>query len=346
MPPAVPPPAAPAAHVVAPPAVRSRVSWLDAFGIAVLAGTAAGWCGRWHWLCDLASHFRWYWLLLALAGLVASSRWRRPVAATCLALAAVGNAREMLPYWMPSVAMPTASAEGPLGDRGLVVISMNVHRLNDDTAPAVAYLRDRRPDLVAVLEVDSLWADALDRLDDLFPYRLIRARPDNFGIAVLSRWPLVDSEVATFSDTGFPSIVTTVRGQAGDFRFIATHPYPPFDAQATEALGEHLAGVADAALAAPLPCIVAGDLNATPWSLPFRTLLARAGLRDTALGHGVQATWNCRLPAPRIPIDHILVDQEIAVVRRRIGPDVGSDHLPVEAELILPRSRPPEADRP
>jgi endonuclease/exonuclease/phosphatase (EEP) superfamily protein YafD len=334
---AVPPPAASAPEAVArPTAAGFAGAWLDAFGIAVLAGTAAGWCGRWHWLCDLASHFRWYWLLLAVAGLVACARWRRPVAAACLALAAVGNAREMLPYWLPSPPPPAKAAAVPVGDRGLIVISMNVHRLNDDTGPAVAYLRDRQPDLVAVLEVDALWAEALDALDDLFPHRVIRARPDNFGIAVLSRWPLVDPRIATFSDTGFPSIVTTVRGRAGDFRFIATHPYPPFDARAAEALGKHLAGVADAALASPLPCIVAGDLNATPWSLPFRTLLARTGLRDTAVGHGVQATWNCRLPLPRIPIDHILAAEETVVVRRRIGPDVGSDHYPVEAELILP----------
>lgn len=334
---------APAAAAVADrAAARPAISWLDAFGVAVLAGTVAGWCGRWFWLCDLASHFRSSWLLLAVAGLLACGRWRRPLAATFLALAAVGNVWEMLPYWLPSVAMPTAAADGVAGDRRLCVISMNVHRLNDDTKPAVAYLRDRRPDVVAVLEVDPLWGEALEALDDLFPYRVIRTRPDNFGIAVLSRLPLVDSEVAIFSNTGFPSIVTTVRGRTGDFRFIATHPYPPFNARATEALGAHLNGVADAALASPLPCIVAGDFNATPWSHPFRTLVARTGLRDTALGHGVQATWNCRLPTPRIPIDHILAAEEIVVVRREVGPDIGSDHFPVEAELILPV----KADRP
>jgi endonuclease/exonuclease/phosphatase (EEP) superfamily protein YafD len=319
-----------------PPPGRPKLSWLNAYGAAVLLGTAAGWCGRWWWLCDLASHFRSYWLLLALGGLVACGRWRRPMAAACLALAAVGNAREMLPYWLPSTALSTAAPAGMARDRSLFVISMNVHRLNDDTAPAIAYLRERRPDLVAVLEVDPLWAEALDTLEDLFPNRVIRPRPDNFGIAVLSRWPLIEPQVALFSDTGYPSIVTTVRADGGDFRFIATHPFPPFDAQATKSLGTHLAGVADAALASPLPCIVAGDFNATPWSHPFRTLLARTGLRDTALGRGVQATWHAHLPAPRIPIDHILAAKETLVVRREVGPDIGSDHYPVEAELILP----------
>jgi endonuclease/exonuclease/phosphatase (EEP) superfamily protein YafD len=50
----------------------------------------------------------------------------------------------------------------------------------------------------------------------------------------------------------------------------------------------------------------------------------------------VQPTWSARLPFGRIPIDHIFAPPDATVVRREIGPDVGSDHFPVEAELILP----------
>ena len=161
---------------------------------------------------------------------------------------------------------------------------------------------------------------------------------------MLSRWPLVDPQVVAFSETGFPSIIATVRRESGDFRFIATHPYPPFNGRATEALLVHLAGVAEAVESSPLPCIVAGDLNATPWSRPFRELLARSGLVDTAVGHGVQPTWHAHLPAPRIPIDHVLVPPAAVVLRREVGPDIGSDHFPVEAELILPAA--PASPRP
>jgi len=201
----------------------------------------------------------------------------------------------------------------------------------------MAYLRDRRPDVVAVLEVDADWATALDGLADVFPHRVIRPRTDNFGIALLSRWPLDDVEVVAFTDTGFPSIVATVRRPAGDFRFIATHPYPPFNARSTDQLVTHLGGVAAAAVASSLPCLVAGDFNATPWSRPFRRLVATSGLVDSALGRGVQATWHAHLPAPRIPIDHVLVPPEATVLRREVGPDIGSDHFPIEAEIVLPK---------
>jgi endonuclease/exonuclease/phosphatase family metal-dependent hydrolase len=39
---------------------------------------------------------------------------------------------------------------------------------------------------------------------------------------------------------------------------------------------------------------------------------------------------------PRIPIDHVVVSPEVRVTDRRVGPDVGSDHLPVEATLAIP----------
>ena len=309
--------------------------WLDVIALGVLFGSLAGWAGSWHWLLDLTTHFRWYWLVLSLGGLAACLRWRRPTAVAYLAIAAMVNARDLLPYWLPkSTAVPAATAAD---ERRVFVVSMNVHRVNDDPTAAVAYLRDRRPDVVAVLEVDADWATALDGLADVFPHRVIRPRTDNFGIALLSRWPLDDVEVVAFTDTGFPSIVATVRRPAGDFRFIATHPFPPFNARCTDQLVAHLDGVAKTAAAATLPCLVAGDFNAAPWSRPFRRLVATSGLVDSALGRGVQATWHAHLPAPRIPIDHVLVPPEATVLRREVGPDIGSDHLPIEAEIVLPK---------
>ena len=135
---------------------------------------------------------------------------------------------------------------------------------------------------------------------------------------------------------GMPSIVATFAGPAGEFTLVATHPVPPKTAALARSRDRQLRAIAEFVAAAPLPCIVAGDLNTTPWSAAFRDLLARGGLRDTALGRGVQGTWHARLPLPRIPIDHVLAPPGTEVLRRAVGPDVGSDHFPVEAELRLP----------
>ncbi|MFM8734382.1 MAG: endonuclease/exonuclease/phosphatase family protein [Pirellulales bacterium] len=316
------------------PRPRSVGRTIDAFAVAVLAATVAGWCGRWHWLLDIASHFRWYWLLAAVAGLAVSIRRPRPAAIACLAAAAVGNARELLPAWLPP---PAAAASAGPAAQGILVVSVNVHRVNDDPTATRAYLRDRRPDAVAVLEVDDTWAASLDGLADDFPHRIIHPRADNFGIAMLSRWPLTDAEVVHLGGTPHPSILATLSHPSGRLRLVATHPMPPWNGHYAALMRDQFDAVAAAVVASDVPCIVMGDLNATPWSHAFRRLTARSGLRDSSLGRGIQPTWNVRLWAPRIPIDHVLVPDEVTVLRRAVGPDVGSDHLPVEAELALPR---------
>ena len=104
-------------------------------------------------------------------------------------------------------------------------------------------------------------------------------------------------------------------------------------------LVRHLHAAGAAVARSPVPCIVVGDFNATPWSAGFRAFAAGSGLRDTALGRGMQPTWNARSLVMRIPIDHIFAPPGTVVVRRVIGPDVGSDHFPVEADLILSPAR-------
>lgn len=313
--------------------------WLSVVAALLLGATVAGSCGAWHWILDLAAHFRAYWLLASAVGLVLSLRRPRSLALVCCVLALVGNAWAMLPFWLPGpTLMPAAvaaeSAAATVPPLSLIVV--NVHRQNPDRSLAVAYLRDRRPDVAVVIEVDAAWLADLSSLDEIYPHRVVEPRDDNFGIAVLSRWPLAETEVVTLGGTPFPNVTATVRFHDRDVRLIATHPYPPFTAAHAAALGNQLGAVADAAADAAAPCIVAGDFNATPWSLPYRTFAARSGLRDTALGRGVQPTWNARRVAPRIPIDHVFASPDLAVLHRAVGPDIGSDHFPIEVTLVLP----------
>jgi endonuclease/exonuclease/phosphatase (EEP) superfamily protein YafD len=317
----------------------SRVVTGAAAGL--LALTVAGHGGAWHWLLDLTSHFRWYWLLAAAIGLVATLRRPLPLARACFGLAAAVNAWAMLPFWMPAVPAGAATEQAAVAapDRGvpLALVTVNVRRRNHDTARCVAYLRDRRPDVAVVIEPDAVWQAALESLADLYPHRAFRNQGDNFGIGVLSRWPLRDPEFVTLGGTPYPNLITRVVHDGGELLLVATHPHAPMTATHSHGLRSQLNAVAARAAAATGPCVVAGDFNATPWSVAYREFVATSGLVDTALGRGLEPTWNARLPAPRIPIDHVFVSQDVRVTRRAVGPDIGSDHFPVEVDLVLPR---------
>jgi endonuclease/exonuclease/phosphatase (EEP) superfamily protein YafD len=40
-----------------------------------------------------------------------------------------------------------------------------------------------------------------------------------------------------------------------------------------------------------------------------------------------------------IPIDHVLISDDVKVDHREVGPDIGSDHRPVRVELMIPSNR-------
>jgi endonuclease/exonuclease/phosphatase (EEP) superfamily protein YafD len=82
--------------------------------------------------------------------------------------------------------------------------------------------------------------------------------------------------------------------------------------------------------------VLLGDLNCTPWSPAFDRLLAAARLRDSGRGRGLHPTWFSAVPFVGLPIDHVLVGPGVGVRGRHVGPDIGSDHRPVIADLVLP----------
>ena len=75
--------------------------------------------------------------------------------------------------------------------------------------------------------------------------------------------------------------------------------------------------------------LLAGDLNATPWSQALRPLTA-AGF--SSLHPAWPPTWRAG-SIFALPIDHAFVTAPLRVQRRRTGPNLGSDHRPLELEV-------------
>ena len=66
--------------------------------------------------------------------------------------------------------------------------------------------------------------------------------------------------------------------------------------------------------------------------------LFKAGWIDTSQGHGAPGTWMKSNPLITIPIDHIMFrpdsNRPIHCRNRWVGPDLGSDHRPVVADIV------------
>jgi endonuclease/exonuclease/phosphatase (EEP) superfamily protein YafD len=175
----------------------------------------------------------------------------------------------------------------------------------------------------------------------LYPHQKIVARQDNFGIALLSNTPWSTVSVETFSPAELPSLQAEFEHEGRSLTFLGTHPLPPGTSRMAADRNEQLREVAKFARRIALDAdgqpaehvVLAGDLNLTEHSPYFRDFLSISGLTDSRQGIGIQASWSARLPLLSLPLDHVLVSRELAVVSRRLGPHLGSDHRPVVVQL-------------
>ncbi len=228
---------------------------------------------------------------------------------------------------------------GPVDGVTVRLLLANVRTHNSEMEGTARAIRELNPDVVVLIEPNRTWFEALRPA--LAGYRGQREVDDagNFGLGVYVRGELRSTVEQLGSP--LPTVVAHVSLDSPDaapFHLIATHPIPPVVEENDRMHSRQMEALARRVNSLGGPVILAGDLNATPWSRPFARLIERSGLRDSRAGFGVHATFpaNAATDLLRIPIDHVLISPGIGVRTRRVERDVGSDHLPVLVELVLP----------
>ncbi len=222
----------------------------------------------------------------------------------------------------------------PANGHPLRVLMLNVHTSSTSFDAVGRLIEDVKPDLVGLVEVDKRWLTSLAPALARFPHRIEQPRDDNFGIALYSSLPM--SGAVEQLGSLLPTIVATIDIAGTTLAVVVTHPIPPVRPESYDLQRTQLAAVATRAHSLGSLAIVVGDLNATPWSRPFRELVDASGLCDSRAGFGLQASFPAGSTLLRIPIDHALVSCAIGVRSRLIERDVGSDHLPVVVDLVVP----------
>ncbi|MBP7275431.1 MAG: endonuclease/exonuclease/phosphatase family protein [Kiritimatiellae bacterium] len=301
---------------------------LTASGAVLVAATVFGFFGRFWWFLDLFSHFRVQYLLgLLVLGVLLFIGHRRRTAAVFL-LAAVANLVPILPLYFGG-----SDGRDEI-EPSLRAMLLNVNTRLGDAGRVKSIIAAQNPDLIVLEEINSRWLSDLAWITNAYPHTLAHPREDNFGIGLFSKLPLDETEVAYVGSSGVPTLLATVRTGASNLRVVATHPLPPGGRVLSRLRNEQLAQLPDY-LQSPLPILLLGDLNVTPWNFHFRRLLARSGLRDSARGFGVQPTWPNGNPFLRIPLDHCLHSADIRIIGRKVGDSVSSDHYPLFVDFAI-----------
>lgn len=297
--------------------------------LVLAVSSLAAWFGAYWWPLDLLANFR----VQMAAGLVVSvillamARWRRTVRVVGLVMAV--NLLVVGWTWLPG---------GPDVTDGdaLRILSFNVLAANERYEDVMAYVDQVDADLVFIHESSLPWEEAADDAD--LGYRIIKTRDDDhiFGTLVMVRGP-AEVESFGFTEREPRSVEVVMTLQSGrEVSVLGIHPVAPVTETASGLRDAQMAFAANWAEERDTPVVVAGDFNSTPWSHAFRRLVAEGDLRDSQRGFGVQPSF----PASsnlvfRIPIDNVLVSDQIEVVDRHLGPALGSDHFPVVVDLLV-----------
>ena len=280
-----------------------------------------------HHALQLFTHFRLQYLLAALSLLVALAALREMRYAAALLLVVIVNAYVLLPWYVGE--RPAAS-----GIETRVLLA-NVHARNENHAKLLALVRDEQPDVLVLLEVTRAWQASLQPLHGDYPHRVIEPRDGSFGIALYSKLPVRSAAAVDSAPLGFPTILATLEVGDDTLQLLATHPMIPLGKTNYEARNRQLDDIVRLLQQMSGPRMLVGDLNTSMWDTNYASLENRTWLRNARRGFGVVPTWPTFMPLAMIPIDHVLVSEEIGVRDVRTGPRIGSDHLPLAVTITL-----------
>jgi endonuclease/exonuclease/phosphatase (EEP) superfamily protein YafD len=318
---------------------NNKLAWAIAFLLLIISAVAIA-CSAtgWNYWPERFSHFQiQYWLIavtLALLTIFLRTRYPILIGLFCIALLSA----HILTWYIPASGATTPFTK---------VLFANVWAKNQNYAEVLQLVRAELPDFAAFAEVTAEWKKQLDTLKDILPY----STRDKKGELIYSKISLAGTEIID-RDPRFVSalIIRKLKYRSQEFTLVASHPSSPSTFyefiqrnKHLEELGLYLEHLED-------NLIVVGDFNTSPWSPYYRKFAYRARLVNARQGFGINPSWTTAKlrglpgflqPLVSVPIDHIFTRSGTTKLRAtsfHTGSNIGSDHLPVIAEIGIVKS--------
>jgi endonuclease/exonuclease/phosphatase (EEP) superfamily protein YafD len=284
----------------------------------------------WYPIADSVAHFRFHLtalMLLTTVLLMVVRAWRTVGLAAVVSLAGIAG---MAP------AFPVRGDAGADGNApAITIVQLNLSFRNATPAAVADFIRGEQADIVTLQEVTAKTRRVIDILAEDYPFRVLCSAGRVGGQAILSRLPKASgASDGCVKGQSMAWMRVMAGGQPVSVVSLHLHwPYPFSQGRQIGRLEGHLKAL-------PRPVLLAGDFNAAPWSNAVDRI---AQATDTAVAGGLRFSFDIRVnhwvPPIAMPIDHILLPEDMTPLDVRLGPGPGSDHLSIIAKVSLPRDK-------
>jgi len=289
--------------------------------------------GKWFWFAELASHFKLQYLLFSFGFFIFFLGRRDSKYIALNVVVMLISAYDIFPL-LDRKELQFHSTQ----KQTLTIVQFNRNINNNQDNDVIQWLSKRANefDIVLIQEITPTFIHDLKKLTPIYEYRFIKAA---IGQAVLSKKEIIDENLKLTSDQLNLFITVKVRlSKTNYLKIFGIHTIPPKSQNWFLIRNEQLKEFGKYISKDPSKLKIAiGDLNITPYSYYFTQFERTVGLKNTMIGFGPQNSWPSifTLSIFRIPIDHIFISNNIHVLERKIGPNLGSDHFPVILKISL-----------
>lgn len=281
---------------------------------------------------------------ILIANLMRPNRWLL----VALLLPLLWFCRDYGNLFLPEMASP---ARASIGGENLRVMSLNSYYLYDSDREFQAAVEQIQPDVIALQEVNPVFASKFGELAETWPYQERASVRITGQVALLSKFPILSVE----SDDdwlGCHCLQAIIDWHGQEIRVIVVHIRAPsfgsrvgkrllvvnsFDASDQALSFDRLLPLIESS---PEPVVVVGDFNTTERQTGYKRLY-EIGLKDAheEVGWGLGLTYPAPfhrfswLPFPLIRIDHVFYDESWRAVKTWTMSVMRSDHQALVADL-------------
>jgi endonuclease/exonuclease/phosphatase (EEP) superfamily protein YafD len=312
--------------------VTTPSSRLFYFSLALFFLSALSLAEEFHWSIELIAHFREYLLMLSALTLIvffrriSLSSWSTYFLVASFLIHFVALAF----FWLTTAEPPVASKSTSVTYK---IFLANINSSNRERHLLLEYLEKSEDDTVVLHEVTKAWGEALATQKN-FAFAKFIPLESNFGIAVLSRFPIEVLDVLTDRENMIPHLIVKNDLPGQPLNLATVHAFPPIGGYGHLINQRHLETIASKVRELRGPVLVCGDFNSTPWTRRFSQFLDLANLNFESTLSSIIRSWPNIALLPKIPIDFCLT-RDMSIIDVGVGPNIGSDHKSIQYKLQL-----------